>query len=69
MHQTHKLLSGKIPGSKCAYYPEKGHAWMVNDINTHIQLVKYWFLNDEFPTQLKLYLKCEIKNRLQSSFY
>jgi pimeloyl-ACP methyl ester carboxylesterase len=55
MHSSHSVLSKKIPDSQCAWYPAKGHAWMVSDINTHIQLVKYWLLNDEFPTQLTAY--------------
>ncbi len=53
MHNSHQVLSKKIPNSECAFYPGKGHAWMVSDISTHIQLVKYWFLNDTFPVQLK----------------
>lgn len=55
MHHTHRVLSKKLPGSECAWYPSKGHAWMVGDLSTHIQLVKYWLLNDEFPTQLRAY--------------
>jgi len=53
MHNSHQILSKKIPNSECAYYPAKGHAWMVSDVQTHIQLLKYWFLNDSFPTKLK----------------
>lgn len=55
MHGTHRVLSKKLPESECAWYPAKGHAWMVGDVSTHIQLVKYWLLNDEFPTQLTAY--------------
>lgn len=53
MHNSHLALSQKMPKSECASYPTKGHAWMVSDINTHIQLVNYWLLEDKFPDQLK----------------
>jgi len=53
MHNSHYILSKKIPGCECACYPGKGHAWMVSDVNTHIQLVKYWFANEGFPSMLK----------------
>jgi pimeloyl-ACP methyl ester carboxylesterase len=53
MHNSHSVLSRQLPESKCAWYPGKGHAWMVSDINTHIQLVKYWLGNDKFPVLLK----------------
>jgi len=53
MHNSHYILSKKIPGCECTCYPGKGHAWMVSDVNTHIQLVKYWFANNVFPAQLK----------------
>ncbi|MBP1673231.1 MAG: hypothetical protein H6Q25_1046 [Bacteroidetes bacterium] len=53
MHYSHQYLSNKIPNSECAYYPCKGHAWMVSDIKTHIQLVRYWFLGENFPELLK----------------
>jgi pimeloyl-ACP methyl ester carboxylesterase len=53
MHNSHQVLSKKIPNSECAFYPGKGHAWMVSDIHTHIQLIKYWFLNNTFPGLLK----------------
>jgi pimeloyl-ACP methyl ester carboxylesterase len=55
MHNSHQILSKILPNSECAFYPAKGHAWMVSDIHTHIQLVMYWFLNDKFPIQLKSY--------------
>lgn len=53
MHNSHQFLAIKTPHCECAYYPGKGHAWMVSDVQTHIQLVKYWLLNDTFPKQLK----------------
>lgn len=53
MHNSHSVLAKKLPKSECACYPAKGHAWMVSDVNTHIQLAKYWFLNEEFPAALK----------------
>ena len=53
MHSTHRVLSEQMPESECAWYPVKGHAWMVGDINTHIQLVKYWFIKVDFPVLLK----------------
>ena len=55
MHNSHRVLAMKLPASECAWYPGKGHAWMVSDVNTHIQLAKYWFLNEEFPAMLKSY--------------
>lgn len=55
MHSTHRALSMKLPESQCAWYPSKGHAWMVSDVNTHIQLVKYWLLNDVFPVNLRYF--------------
>lgn len=54
MHQSHKDLAGKVPGSGYAWYPGKGHAWMVSDAATHIQLVRYWLLNSTFPESLVL---------------
>lgn len=54
MHQSHRILSGKVPGSAYAWYPGKGHAWMVSDSRTHIQLVRYWLLNSTFPESLVL---------------
>lgn len=53
MHNSHRVLAMKLPKSQCAWYPGKGHAWMVSDVETHIQLAKYWFLNEEFPVRLK----------------
>lgn len=53
MHNSHKIVSKQLPQSECAFYLGKGHAWMVSDNNTHIQLVKYWLLNEPFPEQLK----------------
>lgn len=55
MHNSHLVLSKKIPESECARYPGKGHAWMVSDIQTHIELLKYWFQNDKFPKLLESY--------------
>lgn len=53
MHYSHQFLSKKMPNSECAYYPGKGHAWMVSDIKTHIQLVRYWFLGEKIPEVLE----------------
>lgn len=55
MHYSHSILSKKISKSECARCPGKGHAWMVSDVNTHIRLLRYWFLNDTFPEQLKTF--------------
>jgi pimeloyl-ACP methyl ester carboxylesterase len=55
MHLSHRVLSKKLPESQCAWYRAKCHAWMVSDVNTHIQLVKYWLLSNEFPNQLRAY--------------
>ena len=55
IHNSHYVLAKKLPKSQCAWYPGKGHAWMVSDVETHIQLAKYWFLNEEFPAKLKYF--------------
>jgi pimeloyl-ACP methyl ester carboxylesterase len=52
MHHSHKVLAAKVSGSGFAWYPGKGHAWMVSDSDTHIQLVRYWLLNSTFPQLL-----------------
>jgi pimeloyl-ACP methyl ester carboxylesterase len=53
MHKSHQVLSKQIANSRYAFYPGKGHAWMVSDIHTHIQLVKFWLMKDDFPKMLK----------------
>ncbi|MBJ8325832.1 alpha/beta fold hydrolase [Streptococcus pacificus] len=53
MHESHKLLASQNLASECAYYPNKGHAWLFSDVKTHIQLVKYFFKNSSFPEKLK----------------
>jgi pimeloyl-ACP methyl ester carboxylesterase len=54
MHDSHKALSGKIPGSGFAWYPGKGHAWLVSDSKSHIELIRYWLMNEPFPQKLAL---------------
>ncbi|HCE56249.1 MAG TPA: alpha/beta hydrolase [Prolixibacteraceae bacterium] len=53
MHRFHQKFAEKIPGSECAVYPQKGHAWLVEDIETHIELLRYWFFDGEFPVKLR----------------
>lgn len=53
MHRSHQKFAEKIPGSECAVYPQKGHAWLVEDIHSHIELVQYWFSGGDFPLKLK----------------
>lgn len=43
IHQSHQLLAQQNAQSGCAYYPNKGHAWLFSDVKTHIQLLRYFF--------------------------
>jgi pimeloyl-ACP methyl ester carboxylesterase len=52
MHRTHRIYSGLIPGSKCLYYPGKNHGWMSQDVQTHIDMCRYWFENEKVPEKL-----------------
>lgn len=52
MHETHKELTQKNPVCRCAVYPQKGHAWMVTDVETHIALVRHWLTGSMFPEKL-----------------
>lgn len=52
MHETHKQLTQKNTGCRCAVYPQKGHAWMVADVETHIALVRHWLTGSMFPEKL-----------------
>jgi pimeloyl-ACP methyl ester carboxylesterase len=51
-HRTHTQYSTLIPGSECFYYPHKNHGWLAVDIQTHIDLCKYWFENGRLPEKL-----------------
>ena len=53
IHNWHRRLAHKNTGSEFAYYPDKGHAWLFSDVDTHIQLLRYFFQNDAFPEKLK----------------
>lgn len=53
IHESHQLLVSKNPASECAYYPDKGHAWLFSDVTTHIQLVQYFLQRAAFPNQLR----------------
>lgn len=53
IHESHKELARKNRLSNCAYYPNKGHAWLFSDIDTHIQLLRYFFQDEAFPDKLK----------------
>lgn len=53
IHQSHQLLAGQHTNSECAYYPNKGHAWLFSDVDTHIQLVRYFLQGTAFPEKLR----------------
>lgn len=53
IHESHKELVRKNRLSDRAYYPNKGHAWLFSDIDTHIQLLRYFFQDGAFPDKLK----------------
>ncbi len=53
IHDWHRRLAQKNARSECAYYPGKGHAWLFSDVDTHIQLLRYFFQNAAFPEKLK----------------
>lgn len=53
IHDWHGMLAQKNARSECAYYPGKGHAWLFSDVETHIQLLGYFFQNAAFPDKLK----------------
>lgn len=53
IHDWHRRLAQKNVRSECAYYSGKGHAWLFSDVDTHIQLLGYFFQNAAFPGKLK----------------
>ncbi len=53
IHDWHRMLAQKNARSEWAYYPDKGHAWLFSDVDTHIQLLRYFFQNAAFPEKLK----------------
>ena len=53
IHDWHRRLADKNARSECAYYPGKGHAWLFSDVDTHIQLLGYFFQDAAFPEKLK----------------
>ena len=53
IHNWHRRLAHKNTGSEWAYYPDKGHAWLFSDVDTHIQLLVYFFQDAAFPEKLK----------------
>ncbi len=53
IHDSYCRLAQKNARSECAYYPGKGHAWLFSDVDTHIQLLRYFFQNAAFPEKLK----------------
>ena len=53
IHDWYCRLAQKNARSECAYYPGKGHAWLFSDVDTHIQLLRYFFQNAAFPEKLK----------------
>ena len=52
IHQSHQMLAHKNTQSDCAYYPGGSHAWLFSNIASHIQLVKYFLLGDDFLEEL-----------------
>lgn len=48
IHESHKELVRKNRLSNCVYYPNKGHTWLFSDIDTHIQLLRYFFKTEHF---------------------
>lgn len=58
IHQSHQLLAGQHTNSECAYYPNKGHAWLFSDVDTHIQLVRYFLQGAAFPEKLQCFKGC-----------
>ena len=48
IHESHKELARKNRLSNCAYYPNKGYAWLFSDTDTHIQLLRYFFKTEHF---------------------
>ncbi|MBF1701250.1 MAG: hypothetical protein HXO93_10780 [Streptococcus sanguinis] len=53
IHDWHRMLAQKNAMSEWAYYPDKGHACLFSDVDTHIQLLRYFFQNAAFPEKLK----------------
>lgn len=53
IHDWHRRLAQKNVRSECAYYSGKGHALLFSDVDTHIQLLGYFFQNAAFPDKLK----------------
>lgn len=53
IHDWHRRLAQKNARTEWAYYPDKGHAWLFSDVDTHIQLLRYFFHNAAFPEKLK----------------
>lgn len=53
IHESHQLLASQNSQSDCAYYPDKGHAWLFSDVATHIQLLRYFFQSGAFPDKLR----------------
>lgn len=47
MHHSHIELSSFNKSSKCVQYPGKGHAWMIFDMETHVEMVKSWIGTNE----------------------
>lgn len=56
MHNSHIELSQLKNESKCVQYPDKGHAWMVFDMDTHISMIKSWILHEEILQKKLIYI-------------
>ena len=53
IHGWHRRLAQKNARSEWAYYPDKEHARLFSDVDTHIQLLHYFFQNAAFPEKMK----------------
>ena len=53
MQESHRLLAQRNHQSEVAIYPDKGHAWLFSDVETHIQLLKHFLQGVAFPEKLR----------------
>ena len=53
MQEAHRLLAQLNHQSEVTIYPNKGHAWLCSDVDTHMQLLKQVLQGDAFPEKLR----------------
>lgn len=53
MQEAHRLLAQLNHQSEVAIYPDKGHAWLFSDVDTHVQLLKHVLQGAAFPEKLR----------------